>query len=145
MVPPWRKLNSNHRLPLRPKQQPYLPEPQRLAIWLQTEKHDGSCRLKQKAVEEKSPRETPLCCTRGRQQSKDLQAKWMFLFCVAFLTYDLFVGRLGFLLNRTCSQSLKANIRLNNGKSDCKIRTGLRVQWDACWVSSCRLLWWRVL
>lgn len=32
---PWRKRNSNRRLPLRPKRPPKLPKPQYLAIWLQ--------------------------------------------------------------------------------------------------------------
>lgn len=34
-APPWRKHNSSHRLPLRPRRPPALPEPQYLAIWLQ--------------------------------------------------------------------------------------------------------------
>lgn len=34
-APPWRKHNSSHRLPLRPRRAPELPEPQSSAVWLQ--------------------------------------------------------------------------------------------------------------
>lgn len=104
----WRKLNSNHRLPLRPKKTSRATRTTVPGHMIATEKHDGTRRVDQKAVEERETTGTPLCCTRERQKSKDLQAKWMFFFL--FLIYVLFVGRLGLLPNRTFSQCLKANV-----------------------------------
>lgn len=85
-----------------------------------TEKHDGTCRVDQKAVEELSERERPLelhCAALDEDKNPKISKPNE---CFSFLIYVLCVGRLGLLPNRTFSQCLKAYMRLNNKKVTAK-------------------------
>lgn len=106
--------------------------------------HDGTCREDEKAVEEARWRETtgtPLCCTRWRQKSKDLQAEWMF----SFFNLCLVCWRVGIITKSNFffffPQCLKAFMRLRNKKvTEKRMRTAVGLYMQSRCLSG--VIWW---
>lgn len=147
MAPPWRKHNSNHRLPLRLNQPPALPEPQHLAIWLQWRCNNVDWTAKQRRKVKEQPLELHRAALeedKNSKFSKPNECFFVFSF-VAFFNLCLVCWKVGrYLLNVGFFSMPEGWHQTQKWEKDCKECAGLRMQWDACRVSSRRFLWRRV-